>query len=1407
MTQMTERLLKANELETGDTPERQRRLFSFLLSKKVPPIPTELERQPFLETSANIFSRIGFTWLLPILKVGYKRTLVPEDMYYLTEDLKVDYLASKFYVNFDIQLAKARTKHLVNKCKQRGETVEKTTVSEEEDMKDFEVPKFITLFAIVLTFLKPYSISCISLTIAQLSQTLNPLLIKKLIKYVELKQLGLEEGIGKGVGYAIGVTLLIIMNGVFINQTFYRSMCVGALVKAVLTKCLLDKSFKLNAASRHEFPAGKITSIMGTDLSRIDFALGLQPFILVFPVPIIVAIVILIVNIGAVALVGIGLVLVFLIGMTLCSKRLFKFRKTATVFTDARVNYIKECLNNLKMIKYYSWEPPYYQNISDVRKKEMKIVYTMQVLRNIITALAMNLSNICSMITFVVLFAIGGSLDAANIFSSLSIFNVLTQVLFLLPMALAAGSDALVGINRVGQFIAAPEASDSEMLIKPSPETKTTMDSKGLSITLDNATFQWPVFDRDDDKKDATMEEKDAPMEEKDDRQSSSGLSDSETVDSHTFPGLTDITLDIRKAEFLVITGVIGSGKSSLLNAISGFMARTKGQVNINGSLILCGQPWIQNTTVKENIVFGGDFDEKRYSDVIYACSLESDLSLLPAGDRTEIGERGITLSGGQKARINLARSVYVNRDIILLDDVLSAVDARVGKHIMENCINGILKDKTRILATHQLSLVGSADRVIFLNGDGSISVGTPSELEANNEGFRKLMAFNQAAKSEEDEEQEDEDVLEAEAEEIERQLSKKDSGIEEVQDVEAQHKEYNQDKKADGRLVLQEGKNENGVDSKVYKRYFSNGSGPVPPLIMMVLLILNVALATFCLFFSSTWLSFWVEQKFDINTGLYIGVYILLTFCSFIFYMVEFILVVYITNRASTVLNIKAVKLILFSKMSFLDTTPMGRIINRFTKDTDVLDNELGEQTRYLIFTAGNLIGVFILCIIFLPWFALAIPGLAFAVVIAASIYIATSREVKRIESVQRSFVYNNFNESLSGMDTIKAYKAENRFLKYNSTYIDKMNESYLITIATQRWLTIHLALIAASFAFIISILCVNKVFSVGPATTGLMLSYTLQITGQLSMLIRNYTQVENGMTSVERLCDFAYDLDSEAPYEIPELAPPPSWPQQGAIKFDNVSLAYRPGLPLVLKNINADIKSQEKIGICGRTGAGKSSIMTALYRISELDKGRIIIDGVDVNQIGLRDLRSNLSIIPQDPILFKGPIRKTLDPFGEVSDEKLWDSLRRAGLIDADKVELIKHQKITDENVHKFHLDQMVEDDGANFSLGEKQLIAFARALARDSKILILDEATSSVDYETDAKIQATIAREFKHCTILCIAHRLRTILDYDRIIVLDKGEIKEFDTPWNLFNLKDGIFQQMCQKSSISSNDFNR
>mgnify|MGYP002622399680 CR=1 FL=1 len=750
---------------------------------------------------------------------------------------------------------------------------------------------------------------------------------------------------------------------------------------------------------------------------------------------------------------------------------------------------------------------------------------------------------------------------------------------------------------------------------------------------------------------------------------------------------------------------------------------------------------------------------------------------MLPNHDQTEIGERGITISGGQKQRLNIARAIYFDADIVLMDDPLSAVDAHVGRHIFDNAILGLLKDKCRILATHQLWVLNRCDRIIWMENGRIQAIDTFDNLMKNSEGFRQLMETTA--------------------------VEEKEKGQAVVAKAPGEDADEGNKKRKKGKGLMQaEERAVSSVPWSVYSAYVKASGTLLNAPIVLILLILSQGANIV----TNLWLSWWTADKFGYSMGVYIGAYAGLGVGQAVLmfaFMVS--LSIYGTTASKNMLR-NAVTRVLRAPMSFFDTTPLGRITNRFSRDVDVMDNNLTDAMRMYLFSIGGIVSIFALTIAYFYYFVIALVPLFILFLFATGYYRASAREVKRMESVLRSVVFAKFSEGLSGVASIRAYGLRDRFVADLRRAIDDMDAAYYLTFSNQRWLSLRLDMIGNALVFTTGILVVTSRFSVNPSSAGLVLSYILAVVQMIQFTVRQLAEVENGMNSVERLLYYGTQLEEEAPLKTIDVRP--TWPEKGEIVFDNVQMRYRAGLPLVLQGLTMHIRGGERIGIVGRTGAGKSSIMSTLFRLVELSGGHITIDGIDISTIGLQDLRSRLAIIPQDPTLFRGTVRSNLDPFGEHSDVELWEALRQADLVSPDGSPTAPSPDSNHNNAKegRIHLDTLVEEDGLNFSLGQRQLMALARALVRNAQIIVCDEATSSVDMETDDKIQATIASAFKGRTLLCIAHRLRTIIGYDRICVMDKGRIAEMGTPWELWE-KGGIFRGMCERGGIREVDIKR
>ncbi|KAF9921984.1 hypothetical protein FBU30_007941 [Linnemannia zychae] len=1432
----------------------------FFKKKAPPPIP-EPGTSPGVcpELTANFFSRLTFTWVQPLMTIGSARPLEKEDIWEMTERRRADYVSTIFRQEWNKELEKQKAS--LSQEKNKEAHLNNTTslaVKKNKKSKEYK-PKLWK--ALNRTFFWQFWSAGVLKVIGDSLQVFQPLVTKAILTFVTdsvTHPIGVEAPpLWHGILMAIGLYVMGILASIALHQFWQRSTSTGVGTRTVLITTIYRKGLLLSSKAKQEFSTGKVTNLMSTDTTRLDFVAGYFHVIWTAPLMIVLIMVLLLVNMGPTALVG--FVFLCIVGplQGKIVQALSVIRRKSTLITDARVKLTQEVLQGMRVIKFYGWEDAFLSKLEDLRNKELKYVRTLLISRSGIAAINLTVPVLAATLTFVAYSLAGNELTPAIVFSSLSLFNIMRMPLMILPQIVSALVDANVSVRRIEDLLLAEEL---ENLPPVNPDLE-------YAIDVTSGNFQWETTlktltmedlqkrekeermrgaNKKEQKKELKAKEKAekkeikklakangisqqeaeklywegrektiserssetmsiqekmlSKLQEKDpspdtesiltssnegDENDERAKQEESSIESHisahseekgTF-GLKNIDLKIPRGQLVAIVGAVGSGKSSLLNALVGEMKKVSGTMSYGGSIGYCPQSaWIQNATVKDNILFGLPFDEARYARVIKDCALERDIQILPDGDQTEIGERGINLSGGQKQRVNIARAVYYDADVVLLDDPLSAVDAHVGKYLFKNCILGALQGKTRVLVTHQLHVLPQVDYVICMKDGEIVERGTFQELMSNDGEFASLMKAHGGI--EENEEAVDDHGLDsavtAESEKI------AEVATSESKDGKSDEKKKEGDGPKKG-LMSQEERATGSVDSNIYKTYVSAAGGKfLVPLLLFLLTITQVAKVG-----NDLWLSWWTADKFHESQKFYMILYAVWGIAQGIFQFINGFFFSIAGAQAAKVLHQRALKNIFRAPTSFFDTTPLGRIINRFSKDVDATDNLLSEAYRMFTGTAAIVLSTFILIAVIFPYFLIPLVPMLIFYYYAAVYYRSSSREIKRIDSILRSSLYAHFSETLSGLATIRAYREQERFIGRNAYFIDLENRPYFISYSIQRWLGVRIETIANTLVFCTSLLGVCGRYDIDAATIGLVLSYSMSVTGTFNWCVRQFAEVENNMNAVERLYHYSEELTIEADPIIPDNRPSDSWPSAGAISIRNLEMRYRPELPLVLRNLSLDIKGGEKIGVVGRTGAGKSSIMMALFRLVEPSNGTMEIDGVDICKIGLFDLRTRLAIIPQDPVLFSGTIRSNLDPFEKRTDQELWEVLERSDL---------KTYVTSCEG----GLDSRVSEFGENLSVGQRQLLCLARAMLTRARVIIMDEATASVDVATDVMLQKAIRVDFAQSTVLTIAHRLNTVIDYSRVLVLDHGEIKEFDTPANLLSNPNSVFSSMVDET---------
>ncbi|KAG1673337.1 Multidrug resistance-associated protein 4 [Nymphon striatum] len=1110
--------------------------------------------------------------------------------------------------------------------------------------------------------------------------------------------------------YALSTCFLALLHPLVFHQYFYNIEVAGMIIRSSLSSAIYRKITRVTQQGFMKTNTGEIMNILTNDMNRFTSDLRYTFFVITSPLQCIIVCVILWINIGALPVLGIFGILIMIPLQILFGRALFKFRRKVLKATDARIKLIYEIITSMKIIKLYAWEDSFWKHLFDKRKHEFKQ------LRRIIMFKGASEVILKSMVNVVIFLSMFGFVLQNK--DKISVPKVYLAITMFYSVKYSISSFFAHGLNGIAQLLSSLQRIYNFLSIEEYPSEYPS----GIMKTFKENLFIDSNF---------------RPIVELHEVYSSYGK-DTDNV-------VKDISFKLNPGDFICVIGEVGSGKTSLLKTILKEMVVNNGSIKVRGkTAYVCQQSWIFSDTLKNNILFGSIYDQERYNNIINACCLSMDINMMPHGDETVVGERGIKLSGGQRARVSLARALYYDADVYLLDDPLSAVDAEVGNHLYSQCIQGYLENKITILVTHQINFLRNAPNILLLRKNNKPLYGNYETLLEKIPNLTKF--FTDSFKNPENSTNKikNEEAL---------FKGKQDEGIYKLDNIE--------DATSDS------------VSFKVYEEFFRAAGNPY--LILLTSISLNIIYAFILLSFDY-WIKIWTEfedqktclyancsrstdhlgfpsNSINQNNGNSLIILSIICLISLLFSIPTIFFDMMFCLRAARNLHDRMFNKLLHAPIKFFNCNPIGEILNRFTKDIGEIDEYIpGDYHDFQSDVIKCIIIILAVCLVE-PYLFIVTILLIVMSVFAAKIYMRSFTILKRAENISllpaKSPVFTHVSKTLDGLSTIRAYGALDRFRIQFNNLQDLNMATYYMYISIQKWFALYAEYIATLM------ICV--------VTISPVLFHT-----------------------VERVLEYGA-INSEADRECAkENTPPDNWPQTRSICATNMSLAYNTN-KFVLKDISFSIKGGQKVGVIGRTGAGKTSLVNAIFRLEE-PSGCLKIDGIDITKIGLHQLRKNISIIPQEPLLFNNTIRYNLDPFGFYNDAKLWSALESVEL-----KSVIGH--FPERLATKF-------TEGTNLSVGQQQLICLARSILKENKIIVLDEATSSVDVITDQIIQNTIRTKFKDFTVITIAHRIHTIIDADVIMVIDNGNIIEMDSPKNLVQNKDGHFYKTILETGSSA-----
>ncbi|XP_024965503.1 ABC transporter C family member 3-like isoform X2 [Cynara cardunculus var. scolymus] len=1151
------------------------------------------------------------------------------------------------------------------------------------------------VIALIHTTQKDILITAILALLYTLASYVGPYLIDSFVRFLNGTQ---DSNKYQGYLFVLVFFLAKVVESVSQRHWFFKLQQGGIRARAALVAMIYEKGLTVSSRSKLSSSSGEITNLIAIDAERIgEFGWYIHdPWLVIVQVGL--ALGILYLNLGFASLAAlVAIVIVMLPNIPLGSVQQ-KFQEELMTCKDKRMKKTSEILRNMKILKLLASEMKFLSRIIELRNLETGWLKKYLVTSATIVSVFWVAPTFVAVVTFGTCMLAGIPLESGKILSAVATFKILQQPIYNLPDTVAMIAQTKVSLDRIISYLNLDDLDSGLVEMLP-------RGCSDVAIEITNATFSWDVSSADQ--------------------------------------VLKDINIKVDHGMKVAVCGTVGSGKSSFLSCILGEVAKVSGSIKLSGTTAYVAQsPWIQSGKIEENILFGKEMDKIRYDKVLEVCALKKDLEILPFGDQTVIGERGINLSGGQKQRLQIARALYQDSDIYLFDDPFSAVDAHTGSHLFKECLLGFLDSKTVIYITHQVEFLPAADLILVLKAGRIKQAGKYKDILNSGSDFMELVGAHKEALS----------VIDSINTSFE---------YENPQVTDEDRNEFKSEKTegTNRQLVQKEEREKGSVGLSIYWRYITSAyKGALVPFILLTAVLFELIQVA-----SNYWLA-WASPVSDGMVPpvggstliiVYVGLAIGSTFC--IFGRAMWLTIAgYVTAK---LLFNKMHLCIFHAPMSFFDATPSGRILNRASTDQTAVDVTIPNAIGVFVFAVIQLLAV-IAIMSQISWqvFLVFVPVIAICIWLQ-QYYISTARELARLVGVCKAPIIQHFTETVSGSTTIRSFRQEDRFQDTNMKLLDGYSRPNFHSAAAREWLSFRVELLASvTFAFFLIFLLIIPNGTIDPSIAGLAVTYGLNLNILQASVIWKLSNMENSIISVERIFQYM-SIPSEGPLVVESSRPSDMWPSHGKIDICNLQVRYASHMPLVLRGLTCTFHGGKKTGIVGRTGSGKSTLIQTLFRIIEPTMGAIFIDEINISTIGLHDLRSKLSIIPQDPTMFQGTVRSNMDPLEQYTDEQIWEAL--------DKCQLGNEVRRKEGK-----LDSAVDENGENWSMGQRQLVCLGRVLLKKSKILVLDEATASVDTSTDYMIQQTLGQHFSDSTIITIAHRITSMLNGHMVLVLEQG-----------------------------------